>query len=103
MTLLTRFDRWDPFEELNTLRGRMDRLFARMNTPEEATLANWTPLSDIVETKDEWERLPKMKKPLVGPSSSVLPQILQLEAPPTCRPCCWYSSPSVPTFLIVLR
>ena len=53
MTLLTRFERWDPFEELNTLRGRMDRLFARLNTPEEATLANWTPLSDILETKDE--------------------------------------------------
>ncbi|HEX7808424.1 MAG TPA: Hsp20/alpha crystallin family protein [Thermoanaerobaculia bacterium] len=53
MTLLTKFERWDPFEELNALRGRMDRLFARMNPPEEATLANWVPLSDIVETKDE--------------------------------------------------
>ncbi len=53
MTLLTRFERWDPFDEFNTLRGRMDRLFARMNVPEESTLANWSPLSDIVEAKDE--------------------------------------------------
>ena len=53
MTLLTRFERWDPFEELSTLRGRMDRLFSRMNVPEEAPMAGWAPLSDILETKDE--------------------------------------------------
>ena len=52
MTFLTRFDRWDPFEEMNTLRNRMDRLWSRM-AEEEPVLASWTPTSDIVETKDD--------------------------------------------------
>jgi len=53
MTFLTRFERWDPFEEMTTLRNRMDRLWSRMVTDDEPTLANWSPTSDIVETKDE--------------------------------------------------
>jgi HSP20 family protein len=53
MTFLTKFDRWDPFEELSTLRNRMDRLWSRMTTEEEPTLATWAPTSDILETKDE--------------------------------------------------
>ena len=52
MSLLTRFERWDPFDELNLLRNRMDRLWTRM-TEEEPVLADWSPTSDIVETKDE--------------------------------------------------
>ena len=52
MTFLTKFERWDPFEELTTLRNRMDRLWARAND-EEPVLANWTPTSDVLETKDE--------------------------------------------------
>lgn len=52
MTLLTRLERWDPFDELTTLRNRMDRLWSRM-TEEEPALANWSPASDVVETKDD--------------------------------------------------
>lgn len=52
MSLLTKFERWDPFEELGTLRNRMDRLFTRMNAQEEAPLTGWAPLADIFETKD---------------------------------------------------
>jgi HSP20 family protein len=52
MTFLTKFDRWDPFEEMSALRGRMDRLWARVNE-DVPQLANWSPTSDIVETKNE--------------------------------------------------
>jgi HSP20 family protein len=53
MTFLTKFDRWDPFDELTTLRNRMDRLWTRLTTEDEPSIANWTPASDIVEMKDE--------------------------------------------------
>lgn len=53
MTFLTRFERWDPFEELTTLRTRMDRLWSRMTADEETALADWSPTSDVIETKDE--------------------------------------------------
>jgi len=53
MTFLTRFERWDPFDELSALRNRMDRLWTRMATEDEPALANWSPTSDIVETKNE--------------------------------------------------
>lgn len=53
MTFLTRFERWDPFEELTTLRNRMDRLWSRVNAEEETALADWSPTSDVFETKDE--------------------------------------------------
>jgi HSP20 family protein len=53
MTLLTRFERWDPFEELTTLRTRMDRLWSHMSAEDETALANWSPTADIVETKDD--------------------------------------------------
>lgn len=55
MTFLTRFERWDPFEELNTLRNRMERLSTRFNFPgtdEEMFQAKWAPTADVVETKD---------------------------------------------------
>src|SRR5688500_9565892 len=52
MTLLTRFERWDPFEELTTLRTRMDRLWSRMSAGDETALAHWSPTADILETKD---------------------------------------------------
>lgn len=52
MTMLTRLERWDPFNELTTLRNRMDRLWSRM-TEEEPALANWSPTSDVLETKDD--------------------------------------------------
>lgn len=53
MTFLTKFDRWDPFEELTTLRNRMDRLWSRMTAEPETALADWSPTSDVVESKDE--------------------------------------------------
>ena len=53
MNLLTRFERWDPIEELTVLRNRMDRLWSRMTAEGEPALANWSPTCDVVETKDE--------------------------------------------------
>jgi len=53
MTFLTRFERWDPFEELTSLRSRMDRLLSRMTPEDQPELANWSPASDVIETKDE--------------------------------------------------
>lgn len=53
MTFLTKFDRWDPFDELTTLRNRMDRLWSRMTAEEETALAKWSPTADVIETKDE--------------------------------------------------
>lgn len=53
MTFLTKFERWDPFDELTTLRNRMDRLWTRVTAEDEPVMANWTPTSDILETKDE--------------------------------------------------
>jgi len=53
MTFLTKFDRWDPFEELNALRNRMDRLWTRVTTEDEPVTTNWSPTADILETKDE--------------------------------------------------
>ncbi len=53
MTFLTRFERWDPTDELMTLRNSMDRLWSRMTAENEPALANWAPTSDVVETKDE--------------------------------------------------
>jgi HSP20 family protein len=50
--MLTRLERWDPFNELATLRNRMDRLWSRM-TEEEPALADWSPTSDVLETKDD--------------------------------------------------
>jgi HSP20 family protein len=53
MTFLTKFERWDPFDELATLRNRVDRLWGRLTADEEPLLTNWSPTSDIVETKDD--------------------------------------------------
>lgn len=53
MTMLTKFNRWDPFEDLSALRNQMDHLFARLNPNEDIEPASWAPLSDIMETKDE--------------------------------------------------
>lgn len=54
MSFLTRFDRFDPFEELGTLRDRMDRIISRLTNENEGELFNakWAPTSDVVETKD---------------------------------------------------
>lgn len=54
MTLLSRFEKWDPFDELNTLRNRMDRLFAKFGDEFDQPLVagNWMPTTDVYETKD---------------------------------------------------
>jgi len=56
--LTTRFDKFEPFEELTTLRNRLDRLFYRFdrrfgeNFDEPIYSGNWMPTTDIFETKD---------------------------------------------------
>jgi HSP20 family protein len=52
MSFLTRSG-WDPFDELTTLRNRMDRLWSRVSAHDETSLAEWTPTADVLETKDE--------------------------------------------------
>lgn len=56
MSFLTRFERFDPFDELALLRNRMDRLINKMGEPFEETpampLAKWSPTTDVLETKD---------------------------------------------------
>jgi len=54
MTLLTRFERFDPFADLTTLRNQFDRLLARFNPEfeEEVLTTNWAPTADVVENKD---------------------------------------------------
>lgn len=54
MSFLTRFDRFDPFEELSTLRDRMDRIMSRVSAEPDETLfpSKWAPTADVIETKD---------------------------------------------------
>jgi len=55
MNFLTRFERWDPFDELTLLRNRMDRLLNKISdedTPALTAATTWAPTTDIVETKD---------------------------------------------------
>lgn len=54
MTLLTRFEKWDPIDEMTTLRNRMDRLFAKFGDDYEEPIfsGNWMPTTDVFETKD---------------------------------------------------
>lgn len=55
MNFLTRFERWDPFDELTVLRNRMDRLLNKISDeelPALTTTTTWAPTTDIVENKD---------------------------------------------------
>ena len=52
MSFLTRFERWDPFDEVALPRNRMDRLWTRMAV-DEPVIANWAPTADVLETKDD--------------------------------------------------
>lgn len=51
MNFLTRFERWDPFDELLALRGRTDRLWTQL--AQDKPLADWSPKTDIVETPND--------------------------------------------------
>ena len=55
MNLMNRFDRWEPFEELNVLRNRLDRALSRFGTEKEEELlaAQWMPVADVFETPDD--------------------------------------------------
>jgi HSP20 family protein len=54
MALLTRLHRWDPVEELEQFRSRMDQALHRFGFEGETPLAtsDWVPRADILETKD---------------------------------------------------
>ena len=54
MTLIRKFNPFDPFDEFTTLKNQFNRLLAQMNpeAEEEVVLENWAPLVDIFETKD---------------------------------------------------
>ena len=54
MTLLTRFDRLNPFEDLTTIRNQFDRILARFNPEFDEDVLNtpWAPAADVIETKD---------------------------------------------------
>ncbi len=54
MTLLTRFERFDPFADLTAMRNQFDRLMARFypEVEEEALTTDWAPTADVMETRD---------------------------------------------------
>jgi HSP20 family protein len=54
MTFLTKRERWNPFDQLSTLRNELDRLVPRFNTPEtdEMLVTRWAPPTDIIETQE---------------------------------------------------
>ena len=56
MELMTRFDRYDPFEELLPLRNTLDRLLTKFVPDKEEPIltAKWAPVADIIETKDAY-------------------------------------------------
>jgi HSP20 family protein len=52
MTFLTKFQNWDPFDDLSLLRNRMERLVPRFEMNPELFTTQWTPPADVVETKN---------------------------------------------------
>jgi HSP20 family protein len=54
MTLLTRFERFDPFTDLTTIKNQFDRMLARFDPEFDEELLNtpWAPPADVLETKD---------------------------------------------------
>lgn len=54
MTMLARFDRFNPFEDLTTIRNQFDRILARFNPEFDTELLDtpWAPPADVIETKD---------------------------------------------------
>ena len=51
MSLLTRFENFDPTDELATLRNRFDRIM-RSGVDNELFTTQWAPPADMIETKD---------------------------------------------------
>jgi HSP20 family protein len=53
---MTTIVRWDPFREMGTLQGRMNRLYdevwGRDRREDESVTGNWMPSVDVKETKD---------------------------------------------------
>jgi HSP20 family protein len=56
MNNLTRYNLFDPFDELMPVRNRIDRLFGKLLEKDEEPMitAKWTPVADILETKDAY-------------------------------------------------
>jgi len=52
MSFLTKFEDFDPFEELALLRNRFDRLMNRFPEETELFTTQWAPRADILETKN---------------------------------------------------
>jgi HSP20 family protein len=48
MTLM----RWSPFSDLNTLQGRVNRLFDELGRTDETNTTLWAPMADIFETQE---------------------------------------------------
>jgi HSP20 family protein len=45
--------RWDPFRDMERMRGELDRMFTRTRTTNGGTIhAPWSPVSDVIETDD---------------------------------------------------
>lgn len=51
MTFLTKMQRWNPFDELTTLRNELDRLAPRPDT-DDVFMTRWVPATDIIETPE---------------------------------------------------
>jgi len=52
MSFLTKFEDFEPFEELALLRNRFDRLMNRFPEETELFTTQWAPRADILETKN---------------------------------------------------
>lgn len=52
--MLSKFEPFDPLNELPTLRNQLNRLFTRFNPEQDEELftTQWAPLADVLETKD---------------------------------------------------
>lgn len=70
MTFLTRVQRWNPFDELATLRNELDRLTTRMRTDtDDVFAADWAPATDVIEKPDAMvfrTELPGLKEKYVA-------------------------------------
>jgi HSP20 family protein len=65
MTSLRKYERWDPFRELDEIRGRFDRLLGIGGGREELATGDWSPACNVSETDNEYRvqaELPDVKK-----------------------------------------